>query len=183
MEFLKELWGKLLSINPIPYLLALLVLTYMFVKIVQYRQVKTAAHQFNSGATDDKTVQLCQKLKHRNRRPKNAEMHDVFCCILCAMHLERKEEELFFENLNSVKAMTRKIAWRVNLLLVAYLTGKRYLDLSVAYKEEKEEDQGVQDWIFQQDDLDYEPERLATLKAKLTQDQVIEVLDSLVDED
>lgn len=182
-KFLDMMMEKLGTVNLWPFLAGLIVLVVVLVLAIRYWQTKKLAENFNSGIIDDKTVKLCQKLKRRNRGKKNAQMHDVFCCTLSAMHLERKEEDLFFENLNSLKALTGTVTRRVNLLLVAYLTERRYLDLSVAYKEEKEEGESVQDWIFRQEDLDYTPQRLQTMKAKLTHDQVIEILDALVDEE
>lgn len=182
MEFLNKIWGFLASGGFIPVLICSVLVVAVCISSAKYKQVKELAQKFNGGATDDETVELCRKVKHRSRRPKSVEMHDLCCCMLCAMHLERKEEALFFENLNSVKALTGKITQRVNLLLVAYLTEQRYLDLSIAYKEEKQEDQTVQEWIFQQE-LSYEAQRLETAKASITKPKIRDILDYLTVEE
>lgn len=181
MEFLNKVWGFLSSGGFIPVLICVILVVIVCFSSAKYKQVKELAQKFNEGATDDETVELCRKVKYRNRQPKSAEMHDLCCCMLCAMHLERGEEDLFFENLNSVKALTGKITWRVNLLLVAYLTEQRYRDLSIAYKEEKQEDQTVQDWIFGQD-LSYEAERLEALKANITKPKILDILNYLTED-
>ena len=181
MEFFDKIWGFLASGGFIPVLICAILVVIVCFSSAKYKQVKELAQKFNTGATDDETVALCQKVKNRNRQPKSAEMHDLCCCMLSAMHMERGEEALFFENMNAIKALTGKITWRVNLLLAAYLTEQRYLDMSIAYKEEKKEDQTVQEWLFEQD-MSYEAERLETLKANITKPKILDILNYLTED-
>ena len=180
-EFLGKVLNKIASVNLWPYVITLIVLMFVISFVVQTLHMKKVARKFSEGAIDDKTVKICQKFRRRSIFPQAAEMHDLFCCMLCSMHMERNEEDLFFANINDIKKTTEHITRRLYLLLVAYLTKQRYLDWAKMYHAQKDGEQSAADWLKTQQ-LPYNETQLRKAAEKITNPKVCEILKVLTEE-
>ena len=149
--------------------------------LIQMKQLDNVSKRFNEGAIDDKTVKLCTRFRRRFIFPKSVELHDLFCCRLCSLHMERNEEDLFFDNINDIKKITVQTEWRLHLVLVAYLTKQRYLDWVEKYRATRVGEQPVSEWLKTQD-VTYDADRLASAAKRITNPHALAVLKSLTEE-
>lgn len=179
--FLSNAAHKLDEINTTPYVIIVLLLVLIISTIVQLKQMEKVSKRFAEGAIDNKTVKLCTRFRKRFIFPRSAELHDIFCCRLCSMHMERNEEDLFFANINDIKKITEQVNWRLHLVLVAYLTKQRYLDWADMYRTTKIGMQSATDWLKTQQ-LTYDEAQLKKAVQKITNPKVREILNTLTEE-
>lgn len=182
------LWNfahKIADKNLLPFVIGLIVLAFGISFFVQFTQIKHASQRFADGVFDEKTIRLCERFKRRSIFPQSAELHDLFCCMLSAIYMEKREESLFFENLNSIKNVTQNISWRLYFLLTAYLTNQTYLEIVATYRTVKTENHSAIDFVeqlLQEYDRNAISDKAIVLKEKITNQQVLEILFALTKE-
>lgn len=182
------LWNfadKLADKNLWPFVIGLIVLAFGISFFVQLTQIKHASQRFADGVFDEKTIRLCERFKRRSIFPQSAELHDLFCCMLSAIYMEKREESLFFENLNSIKNVTQNISWRLYFLLTAYLTNQTYLEIVATYRTVKTENHSAIDFVeqlLQEYDRNAISDKAIVLKEKITNQQILEILFALTKE-
>lgn len=182
------LWNftdKLADKNLLPFVIGLIVLAVGISFYVQLMQIKRVSQRFADGVFDEKTIRLCERFKRRSIFPQSAELHDLFCCRLSAIYMEKREESLFFENLNSIKNVTQNISWRLYFLLTAYLTNQTYLEIVATYRTVKTENHSAIDFVeqlLQEYDRNAISDKAIVLKEKIANQQVLEILFALTKE-
>lgn len=181
----ERLW-KVLNIiantNLWPFVIGLIALAFGISFFVQLMQIKRVSQRFADGVFDERTIRLCERFKRRSIFPQSAELHDLFCCKLSAIYMEKREESLFFENLNSIKNVTHNISSRLYFLLAAYLTSQSYLETISTYKSVKTEYQNPTDFIeklLQAHDRNTISDNTIVAKEKITNQQVLDILFTL----
>lgn len=182
-ERLWKILNEVADTNLWPFVIGLFVLAFGVSLLVQFMQMKHVSQQFAAGVFNEKSIRLCERFKRRSIFPQSAQLHDLFCCMLSAMYLEKGEVALFFENINAIKDVTDDISWRVYLLLASYLTGKRYHDIATVYRTKKE-NQNTEEIIIQllkACDRDTIFDRAITAKEKVTNQKISKILHMLTE--
>ena len=184
----ERLW-KVLNIiantNLWHFVIGLIVLAFCISYFVQLTQIKRVSQRFADGVFDERTIRLCERFKRRSIFPQSAELHDLFCCMLSAIYMEKREESLFFENLNSIKKVTQITSWRLYFLLTAYLTNQTYLEIVATYRTVKTENHSAIDFVeqlLQEYDRNAISDKAIVLKEKITNQQILEILFALTKE-
>ena len=180
-EVFDAVFEFLLNVNPLPYVIIIILLLFIISAVVQLKQIENVTKRFQGGASDDRTVKLCVRYRKRFIFPKSAELHDLFCCRLCALHMERNEEDLFFANINDIKKITELTAMRLHMVLAAYLTKQRYLDWFNKYGTTRLGKQSAADWLKSQQ-LSYDEEQLKKAAERITNAKVLDVLKTMTEE-